>query len=144
MALYKKEIHLLISPHGNISSYPPEGEYEGLGMEGIKRVAVLSCDIWLFSEPSVRRVPVKTNVLTISRHGRNFTIKHSKNISENTVKFLLRDLAELTNSILVALMNLVLSYDELYWPERISTVFWSDDQFCVRILWSGKNYFPIQ
>ena len=49
-------------------------------------------------------------------------------ISENTVKFLLRGLAELTNgtdcnSQHKALMNMVLSYDESYGPERISHIF---------------------
>ena len=46
-------------------------------------------------------------------------------ISENNVKFLLDDQAELTNKIYCnsqheALMNMVLSYGESYWPERIS------------------------
>ena len=45
-------------------------------------------------------------------------------ISENTVKFLLSDLAELTKRIFSeALMNVVLSYDKSYWSERISQNF---------------------
>ena len=40
-----------------IESYLPEVECEGLGMTGIKIAVVFSCDIWLFSEPSVHRVP---------------------------------------------------------------------------------------
>ena len=45
-------------------------------------------------------------------------------ISENTVKFLLRDLGDLTNRIHCnsqheALM-MVLSFNESFWPERIS------------------------
>ena len=49
---------------------------------------------------------------------------HGDTISENTVKFLRRDLAKLTSRIYCnsqhdALMKF-LSYDESYWPERIS------------------------
>ena len=66
--------------------------------------------------------------LSMARYGLHYSRNHSRDLcymSENTVKFLLQDLAELTNRIVFSsqhetLMNMVPIYGECYWSERIS------------------------
>ena len=65
-----------------------------------------------------------------------------KNISENTGKILLPDLAEVTNRIFCnsqheALMNMIQSYNESYWPERIS------DNFLIWFKINKKFFFSM-